>query len=140
MPTKVVSTDIDETLEREASDVLASIGLTVPDAVRLMLTRTAKEKALPFKPSKEETTPELNARRVLVAFEQYERKSEDVLWANNIIAVGTRMRWDMNDLQRGLLYAFDHKWLEKAPEEDGGIRLTAAGFDEMQRPFVDADK
>ena len=139
MPNTVVHTDIDEVLEREASQVLASAGLTVSDAVRLMLTRTAKEKALPFQPPRPETPAELNARRVLVAYRQYERQTGDVLWASNIIAVGKRMRWDMHDLQRGLLYAFDNEWLEKAPEEDGGIRLTASGFQAMHQPFVDAD-
>ena len=34
----------------EAATVLAAIGLTVSDAVRLMLTRIAQEKALPFDP------------------------------------------------------------------------------------------
>ena len=138
MPNTVVNTDIDEQLEREASQVLASIGLTVSDAVRLMLTRTAKDKALPFQPPRSETTPEINARRILVAYQQFEQRAGGVLWANNLIAVGKRMRWDIGDLQRGLLFAFDNEWLEKAPEVDGGIRLTAKGYQEMHEPFVDA--
>jgi DNA-damage-inducible protein J len=46
----VVRARIDEKTKDEASVVLAAIGLTVSDAFRLMLTRVAKEKALPFDP------------------------------------------------------------------------------------------
>jgi DNA-damage-inducible protein J len=51
MPTNaVVRARIDERVKNEAAAVLASIGLTVSDAVRLLLTRVAAEKALPFEP------------------------------------------------------------------------------------------
>ena len=46
----VVRARIDEHIKEEAAAVLASMGLTVSDAFRLMLTRVAKEKALPFDP------------------------------------------------------------------------------------------
>jgi DNA-damage-inducible protein J len=46
----VVRARIDEHIKEEASVVLASMGLTVSDAFRLMLTRIAHEKALPFEP------------------------------------------------------------------------------------------
>jgi len=46
----VVRARIDEHIKEEASAVLASMGLTVSDAFRLMLTRVAVEKALPFEP------------------------------------------------------------------------------------------
>ena len=46
----VVRARIDEHIKEEASAVLASMGLTVSDAFRLLLTRIAKEKALPFEP------------------------------------------------------------------------------------------
>lgn len=46
----LVQTRIDKEIKAEATDVLASIGLTVSDAVRLLLTRVAQEKALPFEP------------------------------------------------------------------------------------------
>jgi DNA-damage-inducible protein J len=39
---------IDETLKDEAAAVLAEMGLTVSDVVRMTLTRIAKDKALPF--------------------------------------------------------------------------------------------
>jgi DNA-damage-inducible protein J len=45
-----VQTRIDATIKNEAAVVLEAIGLTVSDAVRLMLTRVAREKALPFEP------------------------------------------------------------------------------------------
>jgi len=46
----VVRARIDRTIKEEAEAVLASIGLTVSDAFRLMMIRIAKEKALPFAP------------------------------------------------------------------------------------------
>ncbi len=46
----VVRARIDERIKEEAAAVLASMGLTVSDAFRLMLTRIASEKALPFEP------------------------------------------------------------------------------------------
>ncbi len=49
MPTNtVVRARIDEHTKQEASAVLAAMGLTVSDAFRIMLTRIAREKALPF--------------------------------------------------------------------------------------------
>jgi DNA-damage-inducible protein J len=46
----VVRARIDAETKAEASVVLASIGLTVSDAVRLMLKRVVAEQALPFEP------------------------------------------------------------------------------------------
>jgi DNA-damage-inducible protein J len=37
-------------VKEEAAAVLAAMGLTVSDAVRLLLTKVAREKALPFAP------------------------------------------------------------------------------------------
>ncbi|MBW8065902.1 MAG: type II toxin-antitoxin system RelB/DinJ family antitoxin [Ferrovum sp.] len=39
---------IDEGLKQEATAVLADMGLTVSDVVRIVLTKVAKDKALPF--------------------------------------------------------------------------------------------
>lgn len=39
---------IDEALKNEAAAVLATMGLTVSDLVRITLTKVAREKALPF--------------------------------------------------------------------------------------------
>ena len=46
----LVQTRINREIKEEAATVLQAIGLTVSDAVRLMLTRVAHEKALPFEP------------------------------------------------------------------------------------------
>ena len=46
----VVRARIDAHIKEEASIVLEAMGLTVSDAFRIMLTRVAKEKALPFEP------------------------------------------------------------------------------------------
>ena len=49
MPNQLVQARIDREVKEEASAVLAAMGLTVSDAVRLLLTRIAREKALPFR-------------------------------------------------------------------------------------------
>ena len=46
----VVRARIDERTKADATAVLASIGLTVSDAFRLMMVRIAVEKRLPFEP------------------------------------------------------------------------------------------
>jgi len=47
---QLVQARIDGAIKAEASVVLAAMGLTVSDAVRLMLTKVAQEHALPFDP------------------------------------------------------------------------------------------
>lgn len=46
--TAFVRARIDEKLKNEAAEVLAEMGLTVSDVIRIALTKIAKEKALPF--------------------------------------------------------------------------------------------
>jgi DNA-damage-inducible protein J len=46
----LVQVRIDRQVKSEAAAVLSAIGLTVSDAVRLMLTKVAREHALPFEP------------------------------------------------------------------------------------------
>ena len=46
----VVRARIDARIKEEATVVLATMGLSVSDAFRLLLTRVANEKALPFEP------------------------------------------------------------------------------------------
>jgi len=46
----LVQTRINGIVKDEAAAVLATMGLTVSDAVRMMLTRVAHDKALPFEP------------------------------------------------------------------------------------------
>ncbi|MXX75605.1 MAG: type II toxin-antitoxin system RelB/DinJ family antitoxin [Holophagales bacterium] len=46
----LVQARINPAVKEEAAAVLAAMGLTVSDAVRLLLTKVAYEKALPFAP------------------------------------------------------------------------------------------
>ncbi len=46
----IVRARIDGRIKAEAAAVLGAMGLTVSDAFRLMMTRIAAEKALPFEP------------------------------------------------------------------------------------------
>jgi DNA-damage-inducible protein J len=46
----IVRARIDEGVKAEAAAVLGAMGLTVSDAFRMMMTRIAAEKALPFEP------------------------------------------------------------------------------------------
>lgn len=46
----IVRARINEAIKEEASVVLATMGLSVSDAFRMLLTRIAREKALPFEP------------------------------------------------------------------------------------------
>jgi DNA-damage-inducible protein J len=49
MPTtEMVHVRIDKRIKSKAAKTLASMGLSVSDAVRVLLTRVAAEKALPF--------------------------------------------------------------------------------------------
>ena len=45
---QLVQTRIDGAIKEEAAVVLAAMGLTVSDAVRMLLTRVAQDKSLPF--------------------------------------------------------------------------------------------
>lgn len=47
---ELIQARIDGAIKKEAAAVLASIGLTISDAVRLMLIRVEHDYALPFEP------------------------------------------------------------------------------------------
>jgi DNA-damage-inducible protein J len=53
---QLVQSRVDGAIKEEAAVVLAAMGLTVSDAVRLLLTRIAREHALPFDPLIPNTT------------------------------------------------------------------------------------
>jgi len=61
----VVRARIDGQIKADAEAVLASMGLTVSDAFRMMMMRIAKEKALPFEPliPNDETIEAMKAAR-----------------------------------------------------------------------------
>ena len=46
--TSMVHVRIDDRIKEQATQALAAMGLSVSDAVRVLLTRVAAEKALPF--------------------------------------------------------------------------------------------
>lgn len=46
--TTFVRARVDEKIKNEAAEILADMGLTVSDVIRISLTKIAKEKALPF--------------------------------------------------------------------------------------------
>ncbi|MCW5589500.1 MAG: type II toxin-antitoxin system RelB/DinJ family antitoxin [Legionellales bacterium] len=48
--TQLVQARIDGEIKKEASIVLEAMGLSLSDAVRLLLTKIAREHALPFDP------------------------------------------------------------------------------------------
>jgi len=62
----LVQARIDSAVKEEAAVVLAAVGLTVSDAVRLLLTKVARERALPFEtliPNEETIQAMREARR-----------------------------------------------------------------------------
>lgn len=46
----LVTTRINSEIKKEASEVLASVGLTISDVIRVLLTKIAREHAIPFNP------------------------------------------------------------------------------------------
>jgi DNA-damage-inducible protein J len=50
MPNTTVRARVDVETKEQAAAVLATIGLSLSDAFRLMLTRIARDKAMPFDP------------------------------------------------------------------------------------------
>lgn len=59
---------IDADLKRDATAALAEMGLTISDAIRLMLVRVAAEKALPF----DVRTPNATTRAAIEAADRGE--------------------------------------------------------------------
>jgi DNA-damage-inducible protein J len=64
--TEMVHVRVDKRVKAQAAKTLAAMGLSVSDAVRVLLTRVAAEKALPFEvkvPNAETTTAMQEARK-----------------------------------------------------------------------------
>ena len=78
----LVQTRINGAVKAEAAAVLATMGLTVSDAVRLLLTRIAHDKALPFEPLRPnaETIAAMEEARTgkLVSFDSIEALTADL--------------------------------------------------------------
>jgi DNA-damage-inducible protein J len=62
----VVRARIDGRIKEKAAEVLADMGLSVSDAIRLLLVRVAAEKALPF----EIKVPNAETRAAMAEIEQ----------------------------------------------------------------------
>ena len=76
----VVRARINEVVKRQATAVLADMGLTISDAVRILLTKVAKEKALPF-----DLTPNALTAKTLRKSE----RGEDIHYAKDAEALFT---------------------------------------------------
>jgi DNA-damage-inducible protein J len=64
--TAIVRVQIDRKLKDEAAAILRTVGLTPADALRILMTRVAREKALPFEapvPNRETITAMQQARK-----------------------------------------------------------------------------
>jgi DNA-damage-inducible protein J len=66
MATTMVHIRVDEKVKADAAKALASMGMSVSDAVRMMLVRVAAEKALPF----EVRVPNASTVKAMQAAEQ----------------------------------------------------------------------
>lgn len=62
----VVRVRINGAIKDEATEALAAMGLSVSDAIRLLLTRVAADKALPFSVK----VPNAPTRKAILALEQ----------------------------------------------------------------------
>jgi DNA-damage-inducible protein J len=67
----VVHVRVDERVKAKATKALAAMGLSVSDAVRVLLTRVAADKALPF----EVKTPNAKTRAAMAELERGRLKS-----------------------------------------------------------------
>jgi DNA-damage-inducible protein J len=70
---EIVRARVDADLKREATTVLSGMGLSVSDAIRMMLVRVAAERALPF----EVRVPNRATQAALDAAEKGEGKQFD---------------------------------------------------------------
>ena len=69
----VVRARIDAQVKEKAAKVLAGIGLSVPDAIRLLLVRVAAEEGLPF----EIEVPNAETRAAMAELEKGDGKAFD---------------------------------------------------------------
>ncbi|HEX6860072.1 MAG TPA: type II toxin-antitoxin system RelB/DinJ family antitoxin [Caulobacteraceae bacterium] len=73
MTDSVVRARIEPELKKQATAVLAQMGLSVSDAIRMLLTRVAADEALPF----EVRTPNARTRAAMKAAEKGHAQSFD---------------------------------------------------------------
>ncbi len=83
---KLVQTRIDGAIKEEATAVLAAMGLTVSATVRLLLTKIAREHALPFDP--------LIPNATTIAAMKEARAGKNMPRANNVAELMTALHVD----------------------------------------------
>ncbi|MFG1420570.1 type II toxin-antitoxin system RelB/DinJ family antitoxin [Roseixanthobacter liquoris] len=80
--TAFVRARIDEQVKEEAEAVLGYFGLTLSDAIRLTLTRVARDKALPLElkmPNAETQAAMAESRAMMAARQARFRKGQDMI-------------------------------------------------------------
>jgi hypothetical protein len=77
-------------------------------------------------------TAEENGKLVLQIYAHFDSRPGQVLRSNNFLAVAARRRIPTADIQSGLEYAAEMKWIEET--ENGSLRLTERGFGAMPQP------
>ncbi len=77
-------------------------------------------------------TPEENGHLVLGIYAHFDSRPGHALRANNFVAVAARRRIPIADVQDGLDYAAQMKWIEET--ENGSLRLTEGGYAAMPQP------
>jgi hypothetical protein len=77
-------------------------------------------------------TREENGRLILQIYAHFRSRPGNALRANNFVAVAARRHIPIADIQRGLEYAAEMKWIEET--ENGSLRLTDIGFAAMPQP------
>jgi DNA-damage-inducible protein J len=70
MATTMVHIRVDEKVKRRAAETLSAMGISVSDAVRILLVRVAAEKALPF----DVKVPNKTTRKAMEAADRGEGK------------------------------------------------------------------
>lgn len=79
MATTMVHVRVDEKTKQRAAKTLAGMGLSVSDAVRMLLVRVAAEKALPFE-AKAPSTTTVKAMRAADKGKGKRHRSADALF------------------------------------------------------------
>ena len=80
--TAFVRARVDERVKDEAEAVLSYFGLTVSDAIRITLTRVARDKALPFElkmPNAETQAAMAQSRAMMAADKPRFREGQDLI-------------------------------------------------------------
>ena len=96
----VVRARIDKQVKAEAAEVLESMGLSLSDAIRLLLMRVAKDKALPFALK----VPNAETREAIAELEAGRGERGDLrAWAGCLRGISERSRGERARLPRGLV-------------------------------------